>query len=80
MVNFDGVDATVNIDKEYYKDALSKILEYIYEGDCIQVVFSQRFSLSTNAAPLDIYRSLREVNPSPYMFYLDLEDFHIVLI
>ena len=78
MVNFDGVDATVNIDKDYYKDALSKIIEYIYEGDCIQVVFSQRFSLSTNAAPLDIYRSLREVNPSPYMFYLDLEDFHIV--
>ena len=78
MVNFDGVDATVNIDKDYYKDALSNIIEYIYEGDCIQVVFSQRFSLSTNAAPLDIYRSLREVNPSPYMFYLDLEDFHIV--
>ncbi len=78
MVNFDGVDATVNIDKDYYKDALSKIIEYIYEGDCIQVVFSQRFSLSTTADPLDIYRSLREVNPSPYMFYLDLEDFHIV--
>jgi len=78
MVNFDGVDATVNIDKDYYKDALNKIIEYIYEGDCIQVVFSQRFSLATTADPLDIYRSLREVNPSPYMFYLDLEDFHIV--
>jgi len=78
IVNFDGVDATVNIDKDYYKDALNKIIEYIYEGDCIQVVFSQRFSLSTTADPLDIYRSLREVNPSPYMFYLDLEDFHIV--
>ena len=78
IVNFDGVNATVNIDKDYYKHALNKIKEYIYEGDCIQVVFSQRFSLSTVADPLDIYRSLREVNPSPYMFFLDLKDFQIV--
>ncbi|MBR61264.1 MAG: anthranilate synthase component I [Dehalococcoidia bacterium] len=77
-VKFDGVEATVNIDKEYYKEALNKIIDYIYQGDCIQVVFSQRFSYSTAADPLDIYRSLREVNPSPYMFYLDLDDFHIV--
>jgi len=51
---------------------------YIHAGDCIQVVLSQRFSQTITAHPFDIYRALRIVNPSPYMYYLALEGFSIV--
>ncbi len=78
VINFDGLQASVNITKDYYDQSLKKIIDYIYAGDCIQVVFSQRFSVPTTALPLDIYRSLRQINPSPYMFYLDLDEFQIV--
>ena len=56
---------------------MEKCREYIYEGDAFQVVISQRMSLPFEAAPLDLYRALRTLNPSPYMYYLDLGDFHI---
>ena len=52
--------------------------EYIKAGDIIQMVPSQRFEMRTKAAALDIYRALRSVNPSPYMFLLDFEDFQLV--
>ena len=52
--------------------------EYITNGDIMQVVLSQRLSIPFTAAPLNLYRALRCLNPSPYMFYLDLGDFHIV--
>jgi anthranilate synthase component 1 len=52
--------------------------EYIYAGDVIQVVLSQRLSKPTDASPFAIYRALRSINPSPYMYYLHLGDFHIV--
>lgn len=52
--------------------------EYIRAGDIFQVVLSQRLSRHVNAAPFTVYRALRAVNPSPYMFYLDLHDFHII--
>jgi anthranilate synthase component 1 len=52
--------------------------EYIKAGDVIQVVPSQRLSLETTADPFSIYRALRVVNPSPYMFFLDYGDYHIV--
>ena len=52
--------------------------EHIVNGDIIQVVLSQRFARKTAAHPFQIYRSLRSVNPSPYMYYLDLDDFQIV--
>jgi anthranilate synthase component 1 len=52
--------------------------EYIRAGDIIQVVLAQRFATRTRAAPLDIYRALRSVNPSPYMFLLDFGDFQLV--
>jgi anthranilate synthase component 1 len=61
-----------------YKQAVSKIRDYIMAGDAMQVVISQRMSIPFAAAPLDLYRSLRRLNPSPYMYYLNLEDFHIV--
>ena len=61
-----------------YEDAVRKCIDYIYAGDAIQVVNSQRFSRRTNAQPFQIYRALRSVNPSPYMYYLHMDDFHIV--
>jgi anthranilate synthase component 1 len=61
-----------------YKRAVERIKEYILDGDCMQVVVSQRLSIPFQAPPLDLYRALRGLNPSPYMFYLELEDFQIV--
>ncbi len=52
--------------------------EYIRAGDIFQVVLSQRLSRHVNAAPFTIYRALRAINPSPYMFFLDLDDIHII--
>jgi anthranilate synthase component I len=52
--------------------------EYIYQGDIFQVVLSQRVDIDTPAHPFSIYRALRTVNPSPYMFYLDFSDHQIV--
>jgi anthranilate synthase component 1 len=63
--------------EEGFKQAVEKAKEYIVEGDVMQVVLSQRLSIPFAAAPLDLYRALRSLNPSPYMFYLDLHDFHI---
>jgi anthranilate synthase component 1 len=62
---------------EYFA-AVDRIKEYILAGDVMQVVPSQRLSLPCAAAPVDLYRALRNLNPSPYMYYLDLDDFHIV--
>ncbi|ASJ71688.1 anthranilate synthase component I [Granulosicoccus antarcticus] len=61
-----------------YKAAVSKIIDHITQGECMQVVLSQRLSVPFAAPPLDLYRSLRTLNPSPYMFYLDLGDHHVV--
>ncbi len=57
-----------------YEAAVVKAKEYIKAGDVFQVVLSQRFTAPTTAAPFDIYRTLRVVNPSPFMFYLQLGD------
>lgn len=61
-----------------YKAAVARIIEYITQGECMQVVLSQRLSVPYEAPPLDLYRALRSLNPSPYMFYLDLGDHHVV--
>jgi anthranilate synthase component 1 len=61
-----------------YEDAVRKAKDYITDGDIMQVVLSQRLSIPYNASPLNLYRALRCLNPSPYMFYLNLDDFHIV--
>jgi anthranilate synthase component 1 len=63
---------------ELYEEAVEKCVEYIYDGDVIQVVNSQRFSRETDAHPFQVYRALRSINPSPYMYYLHLEDFDII--
>ncbi len=60
-----------------FEAAVEKCREYIYEGDVFQVALSQRISLPFDAAPLDLYRALRTLNPSPYMYYLDLGGFQI---
>ena len=61
-----------------YLDAVQTAREYIEAGDVMQVVLSQRLSVPFKAAPLDLYRCLRSFNPSPYMHFMNLEDFHIV--
>ncbi|MCH8543918.1 MAG: anthranilate synthase component I [Alcanivorax sp.] len=60
-----------------FEAGVERIREYILAGDVMQVVPSQRMSVPFAAPPLDLYRALRYLNPSPYMFYLDLDDFHI---
>jgi anthranilate synthase component 1 len=63
---------------ENFKNAVLKAKQYITDGDVMQVVLSQRMSKPFGASPLALYRSLRSLNPSPYMFYFDFEDFHVV--
>ena len=69
---------TSNRSFEDYDDIVRKSREYIIAGDIIQVVPSQRLARPTKAEPLDLYRALRGSNPSPYMFFLELDDFHII--
>lgn len=61
-----------------FKAAVERIREYIVDGDAMQVVLSQRMSVPFDAEPLDLYRALRALNPSPYMFFLNLDEFHVV--
>ena len=67
-----------NIEEEKFKQAVSRIKEYILEGDAIQVVLSQRLKFSIKCDPFDIYRALRTINPSPYMYYLKFGDLQVV--
>ena len=64
--------------REGFEAAVDRVKDYIVEGDAMQVVISQRLSIPYEAPPLDLYRALRSLNPSPYMYFLDLDDFHIV--
>lgn len=67
-----------NVPRETFHAHVRKAKEYITAGDIIQVVGSQRFSTPVTAAPLDVYRAARSINPSPYMFLLELEGFALV--
>jgi anthranilate synthase component I len=67
-----------NFSKDEFENGVAKAREYITAGEAIQVVLSQRLSVPTVAEPFDIYRALRSINPSPYMFFLHLGDFHII--
>ena len=64
--------------RQGFEAAVGRVKRYIVEGDVMQVVLSQRLSVPFQAPALDLYRALRSLNPSPYMYYLDLDDFHIV--
>jgi anthranilate synthase component 1 len=61
-----------------FKKSVEKIKEYIKAGDVMQVVCSQRMSVPFTSDPVELYRSIRHLNPSPYLYYLNLEEFHIV--
>jgi anthranilate synthase component 1 len=63
-----------NIPREQYEENVRKAKDYITAGDAFQIVLSQRFTRKTSAHPLSIYRALRALNPSPYMFYLNFGD------
>ena len=71
-------EITSNMPREDYLEKIARCKDYIVAGDIFQVVFSQRFSTDVTVGSLDIYRALRTVNPSPYMFHLDLRDLQIV--
>ncbi len=64
--------------QEKFEQAVKRCKQYIVEGDAMQVVLSQRLTIPFNAQPLDLYRSLRGLNPSPYMYFLDMDDFQVV--
>ncbi len=67
-----------NVARDKFLENVGKAKSYIRSGDIFQVVGSQRFSASVKASPLDIYRAARTINPSPYMFLLELEGFSLV--
>jgi len=71
-------DFSSGFSEEGFKQAVEHVKEYILDGDCMQVVISQRLSIPYHAPPLDLYRALRGMNPSPYMYFLNLDEFHIV--
>jgi len=78
VAKVDEADFKSGFTEEGYKAAVRKIIDYITQGECMQVVLSQRLSVPFSAPPIDLYRSLRTLNPSPYMFYLNLGDHHVV--
>jgi anthranilate synthase component 1 len=67
-----------NIEREQFNAMVSKAKDHIYEGDIFQVVLSQRFEANMSGDSFMLYRALRMVNPSPYLFYLDFDEFQIV--
>jgi anthranilate synthase component 1 len=64
--------------EDAFIEAVERAKRYIFDGDIMQVVLSQRMSLPYQASPLSLYRALRALNPSPYMFYFDMGGFHVV--
>src|SRR3989344_5399462 len=71
-------DVVSNFSKKKFMDGVLKAKEYIQAGDIIQVVLSQRFETGLDVEPFDIYRALRVINPSPYMFYMRLDGIELV--
>lgn len=73
-----GQEYESNIGKDGYESHVRRLKEHINVGDIIQAVPSQRFARPTSLHPFNIYRHLRNVNPSPYLFYVDCDEFQIV--
>jgi anthranilate synthase component 1 len=71
-------DFTSSFGEDNFHKAVESIKDYVLAGDTMQVVVSQRLSIPFQAEPLNLYRALRCLNPSPYMYYLDLGDHHVV--
>ncbi len=70
--------ASSDFSYESYAAAVERVKEYVLAGDVMQVVPSQRMSIPFDAPPLNLYRALRNLNPSPYMYFLDMDEFQIV--
>ena len=68
---------TSNMEREEFEAAVARIIRYVHAGDAFQVVPSQRFSAELPGDPFSIYRGLRAVNPSPYMYFLEFGDFQL---
>lgn len=64
--------------EQEFMQAVERIKEYVFAGDVMQTVISQRMSIPFESRPLDLYRALRSLNPSPYMYVLNLDEFHVV--
>ena len=73
VINFES-----SVKKEDYLEAIKKIKNYNVEGDVMQDVYGQEFSTKFEGSPIDLYRSLRKLNPSPYMYLMKIDDLHIV--
>jgi anthranilate synthase component 1 len=71
------IDFQSNLSREQFESTVSRIIEYVHAGDAFQVVPSQRFTSPCPVEAFSIYRGLRTVNPSPYMYFLDFGDFEI---
>ncbi len=74
----DEQDFQSGFGREAFEAAVQRIKDYVLAGDIMQVVLSQRMSLPFRAAPINLYRSLRCLNPSPYMYFMQLQGFHVV--
>ena len=74
----DGDSFVSNNTREEFMSKVERAKGYIYRGDTYQIQVSQRFTRRTEAHPFEVYRALRMVNPSPYMYYLELGDMHVV--
>lgn len=80
-ISGDGIsekDFVSSFGEQEFKQAVNKIKDYVMAGDVMQVVPSQRLSAPFDASPINLYRALRRLNPSPYMYFLNMGDFHIV--
>ncbi len=73
-----SADFTSNMTPEAFRNSVERAKEYIRAGDVIQVVLSQRFSGEVHPDPIDLYRALRYTNPSPYLFFLKMEDMALI--
>ena len=77
-VTLESDEMTSNFARTAFEEAVEKAKRYIYEGDIFQVVLSQRFAMSFEGDRFNLYRALRQINPSPYLFYLDFEEVALI--
>jgi anthranilate synthase component 1 len=73
-----AAQARTSLSREQYEAAVERVKDYVLAGDVMQVVPSRRMTVPFAAPPLNLYRALRNLNPSPYLYFLDLDDFQVV--
>lgn len=78
LTSYEEVTFDSHSTQEEFEDKVRKAKEYIYEGDIFQVVLSRRWSGQCNIPPFELYRKLRQVNPSSYMFYFNFGDYNVI--